>query len=396
MSSAMGLLFSTEGKFFRDFLLDETVRGVDVLSRNALMRLPDLVPGPAGAALQSARIFTPAPLLALVPDLTADEERALRSTQALLDFFLGTPRGHAAPASIPGLVPFGDQASLDKAVQTAESLRPIVQQYGGAMRDFGVQVASRLAEMYTRRALGYTLTVMLPKSQRKNFPDFPEPPVTASGGRIADGGVRHAGDLRAPASSSAPALTDRSVAKDQSEDPSTVKWQERDVAQQVLRTADVVKNHINNILTVEPDWQYYSRNMQLLEPGGTTLTLGRVKQLLGVVRRFIGTFIETEVVDIKTGFVDSLNPVMFAAGTIELSGCNLPMPGNSQFKLMVEGSCKIFFDEQGKVSEVDVDSWSFNGRPIRLPKLDNINSNNLSPQDTLRLLGWTRDALFGR
>jgi hypothetical protein len=235
---------------------------------------------------------------------------------------------------------------------------------------------------------------MLPKSQRNKFPEFPEPRV-ASGGQPA-GGVTHHGGVSALPSPAEHAKSGTSRIADKSEEEADIRWQDRDIAQQVLKNSAIVKEDINRILSIEPTWRVYSEDMQLLEPGGAALGLGRVKQLLGVVRRFIGTFIEKEVVDIQSGFLDSVNPVMFAKGTIRLSGCDLPIPGTSQFNLMVEGSCKIFFDELGRVSEVDVDSWSFNGRPIHLPKLDSINSNNLSPQDTLQLLGWTRDALFGR
>jgi hypothetical protein len=394
MSTAMGLFFSPEGKFFRDFLLDEAVRGVDVLSRNALMRLPELLPGPWGLALQSARFFAPAPLLALVPEFSPQDEKALRSTQALLDFFLGqdTPFGQSARGD--------DSMRVNKAAQTMQRLRPVVRQYSEALRDFGVQGVGRLAELYTRRALGYTLTVLLPDSQRRNFQrDFPSPPppglAAASGGAgAAESATPEAAAKGLPSVVKRMELNDQSVGGGKQEQMK-VNWQERDIAQQVIKSSETVKADINKILRIEPNWRMYSEDMQLLEPAGATLGLAKVKQLLGVVRRFIGAFIETEVVNIKTGLSDSLNPVMYANGTIQLSGRNLPIPGMTRFNLLVAGSCNIFFDEQGKVSEVDVDSWSFNGRPIRLPKLDNINSNNLSPQDTLKLLGWTREALFG-
>merc|ERR1719171_2324979 len=116
MSSAMDFFFSPEGKFFREFLLDETVKGVDVLSRNGLIHLPQLVPGPAGQALQTAGMFTPEPLRALVPDLTVNEKKVLRSTTAVLDFFL--PGGAA-----PGLATQNNlmsTPSVNEAVQTAQ------------------------------------------------------------------------------------------------------------------------------------------------------------------------------------------------------------------------------------------------------------------------------------
>jgi len=147
--------FSPEGEFFREFLLDETARGVDVLSRSSLLRLPELVPGPAGAALRPLARLVPAPLRALVPDVTPDEEKTLRSITTVLDFFFNRNTSPASDAQGPNT-----QFSVNQAAQTAQRLRPVLQQYSGPMRDFGLQLASRLVELSSARAIDYTLDVV--------------------------------------------------------------------------------------------------------------------------------------------------------------------------------------------------------------------------------------------
>jgi aarF domain-containing kinase len=160
VSTALSFFFSQEGEFFREFLLDETVRGVDVLSRNALLRLPDIVPGPAGAALKSVRVFTPAPLRALLPDLTPADKKTLRSTTALLDFFLNQPEAHTSTQGGLVVPTSTAQFRVNEAAQTAQRMRPVFQEYSGAMRDFGYRVISRLVELSTARALEYTQEVL--------------------------------------------------------------------------------------------------------------------------------------------------------------------------------------------------------------------------------------------
>lgn len=287
----------------------------------------------------------------------------------------------------------GTRYSVNEALQFSQGLRPVVQQYSDAMRDFGFQIVSHLAELYTERAMKYTLTFLQPQSFT-NHHTAPSTRQTTSSGRTLDKIPQAA----LPSHSSLPALH-LSVNNMNGNGRSAEvghNWQERKHAQRVLKTSESVKNDINSILRIEPNWAMYSKDLKLIDPGGTVLSLGKVKQLLGIVRRFIGTFIEKEDVAIKSGFLDSADPILSAEGTIKLRGCGLPLPAQASFNLIVAGSCKIYFDGQGHVSEVDVDSWSFNGRAIKLPKLDDIDSDNLSPQDTIALLGWTREALFGR
>jgi hypothetical protein len=113
--------------------LDETVSGYDVLSRDALQRLRADVP-----ALSR---FVPAPAKALAPKLTPEEEKTLKSTEALLEFFLGASGGN----------PFGSSDARGQTTATLQRLSPVFQQYRAPLADFGRQVVARLAEIYAAR-----------------------------------------------------------------------------------------------------------------------------------------------------------------------------------------------------------------------------------------------------
>lgn len=135
-SQALSFFFSDNGEFLRELLLEETVRSVDVLSRNALQRLRQDVP--------ALRAITPAPLRAqlkvLTPKLTPDEEKSLRSVEALLEFFL----------SQSGDTPVDESGTRD-TLQTIQRLNPVLQEYRGAMTDYGRQVVGRLVEVFAVR-----------------------------------------------------------------------------------------------------------------------------------------------------------------------------------------------------------------------------------------------------
>jgi aarF domain-containing kinase len=163
VSTALAFFFSKEGGFFREFLLDETTRGVDVLSRSALLSLPDLVPGPAGSALRQTAALVPAPIRALVPDLTPEEETTLRNLNVLLNFFLnrGSTFDRSATDSNSGF-------SVNGATQTAQRLQPVFQKYSDSMYDFGLRVVARLAELSTVRLLQFGVESLRGNIQRRS------------------------------------------------------------------------------------------------------------------------------------------------------------------------------------------------------------------------------------
>lgn len=167
------------------------------------------------------------------------------------------------------------------------------------------------------------------------------------------------------------------------------------IKQLAMKTAESVKLDVQRILRVEPNWKSFTPDLELVDPSGTRLRLPQIKDLLNIVRNFIGIFVAEEDVDIKFRFAESVKPVMAAKGTIEVRGGQLPPPLPRSFSIDVEGSCLIYFNNEGQVREVDVDKWSFNGRELELPRLGRGDPTKLSPQDYLELLLWTRKAIFG-
>ena len=81
MRASLRFLFSDDGAFFREFLLDEIVGGVDALSRDASRSLAMSI-GLRGSLI-------PGPLRALAPELTDRDRKVIDNIQRLLAFFLG-------------------------------------------------------------------------------------------------------------------------------------------------------------------------------------------------------------------------------------------------------------------------------------------------------------------
>lgn len=155
VSTALSFFFSEKGRFLRNFLLEETVRGYDVLSRDALQRLRDEVP--------ALRRLVPAKRT-LVPELTSDEEKTLRSTKALLEFFLGASGGNPMRSSDAGSQTIANLQRLNN---------PVFRQYARPMNSFGLQVVARLSEIYAVRILrrvSSSLNATLQNSSTKSLP----------------------------------------------------------------------------------------------------------------------------------------------------------------------------------------------------------------------------------
>jgi len=147
VEAALSFFFSENGKFSRDFILDESVRGYDVLTRDALQRLRGEVP--------ALGWIVPAPVRTIVPKLNSEEERTLRNTKALLEFFLG------ASGLPPDALERGPMWLLNNAnqtittgsqtINTVQQWEPVLQKYRRQMIDFGLQVVTRLNEVYAIR-----------------------------------------------------------------------------------------------------------------------------------------------------------------------------------------------------------------------------------------------------
>ena len=162
---ALGFFFSDDGQVFRDFLVEEVVAAADALSREALQTLILTAPGQALDRLPQpafVRSFNREVRDALAPKPNESDEKVLSSIRRLLDFFLdggaGVTQEEAdqaavlassnSPAVLRSLVP--DEATLARG----RTFLPILREYQGEMRAFGLQIVGRLAELQTSRALG--------------------------------------------------------------------------------------------------------------------------------------------------------------------------------------------------------------------------------------------------
>merc|ERR1719324_2031759 len=161
---ALGFFFSDDGQVFRDFLVEEVVAAADALSREALQTLILTAPGQALDRLPQpafVRSFNREVRDALAPKPNESDEKVLSSIRRLLDFFLDGGAGVTqeadqaavlassnSPAVLRSLLP--DEAALARG----RTFLPILREYQGEMRAFGLQIVGRLAELQTSRALG--------------------------------------------------------------------------------------------------------------------------------------------------------------------------------------------------------------------------------------------------
>jgi len=147
---ALDFFFSDDGAVFRGFLLDEVVRAVDSLSREAASELA-LSVGLRGQAMPSV-------LRALAPPLSDADRKVVASIRKLVSFFLGdAPLPDAADGATPAasggssLVPDANAELLRKL----QSVAPVLLENQAQMRGFGLLIVGRLAEKQTERALGW-------------------------------------------------------------------------------------------------------------------------------------------------------------------------------------------------------------------------------------------------
>ena len=150
---ALDFFFSDDGAVFRGFLLDEVVRAVDSLSREAASELA-LSVGLRGQAMPSV-------LRALAPPLSDADRKVVASIRKLVSFFLGdTPLPGATDGATDGATATASGSSLVSAAN-AENLRrlqaiaPVLLENQAQMRAFGLLIVGRLAEKQTERALGW-------------------------------------------------------------------------------------------------------------------------------------------------------------------------------------------------------------------------------------------------
>lgn len=101
---ALKFLFSPDGQFFREFLMDEIVKSIDALSREQLAALV------AALGLSAVRVplFTGA-MVPLAPRMTAEDRQVVQNMTTILQWLLGDPARMMArpdPALVADLLPY--------------------------------------------------------------------------------------------------------------------------------------------------------------------------------------------------------------------------------------------------------------------------------------------------
>lgn len=152
---ALKFLFGKDGDFFREFLQDEVVRGVDCLSRDAARELANYV------GLRGPNI--PQFLRAVSPTLSNEDRQVVNNTRRLLSFLLGdTANTPYNPAQgLFGLRINSDLFSSKGQAQLQKDLLPVFRELGPEMRIFGLTIVGRLTEKLASRVLRYTSEVVL-------------------------------------------------------------------------------------------------------------------------------------------------------------------------------------------------------------------------------------------
>lgn len=185
---ALRFFFSPEGQFFREFLLDETVKGVDAVSREGLRQVATSIgfKGP----------LVPPVLKAMVPPLSKKDRKVVENVQKLLDFFLGvgsadllstgngngngpmfSPTFGFAPGlrgnrgnsvglvggllsnALPVLRGRGQQTR--EQLELARELAPVLRELAPQMRQYGLQVVGKLTDRVASRIVRFTREQLL-------------------------------------------------------------------------------------------------------------------------------------------------------------------------------------------------------------------------------------------
>ena len=143
---ALRFVFSKEGANFRDFVIDEVVKSVDAVSRDGAVQVAKRL-GLEGANLP---LFLPGgsrASLSLSPRLTDEDRIVLRNVDVILRFVSQTSNlGDASRLGRSGGLTPGQQAVAQEFVALLPEIAPVLQ-------DFGFQLATKLANRVTARAI---------------------------------------------------------------------------------------------------------------------------------------------------------------------------------------------------------------------------------------------------
>ena len=148
----MRFLFSPEGEFLRELILEEVSAGLDAVSRSTLLALIAQIQAESNNI--SIILFSWFPPVwtsvfkeranLLIPPLSPEDERLIKSTSKLVLFLLGD------------LNSLGESRRLHDAPGYAHTMRilmPTLIEFSPRMRQFGVQITERLIKKLGHRAL---------------------------------------------------------------------------------------------------------------------------------------------------------------------------------------------------------------------------------------------------
>lgn len=155
---ALLFLFSPEGEFVREFLLQEAITGIDCLGRSSLRELLKELGQRAGLPA----LPVPAPLGwlgdAFAPPLTAEEDRVLANTRRLIAFFSGEDNRGEGNANGGRLIDL-----------TTSTLRTLAAdpKLAESIRNFSGRLIRELLSRTNARALRRFADTIAPESTRK-------------------------------------------------------------------------------------------------------------------------------------------------------------------------------------------------------------------------------------
>mmetsp|Transcript_9480 Transcript_9480/g.16300 ORF Transcript_9480/g.16300 Transcript_9480/m.16300 type:complete len:164 (-) Transcript_9480:286-777(-) len=134
---ALTFMLAPEGKFFREFMLEEIVRGIDALTRNQLAELVHSV----GLGGTSIPILFPGALrpYPLAPAVSEEDRLVIKNTARLLDFLAGNQNQNGAP---------GFSAESARLLRSLLPLLPDVTQQ--ILPEVTARLTSRVASRFIR------------------------------------------------------------------------------------------------------------------------------------------------------------------------------------------------------------------------------------------------------
>jgi len=164
---ALVFFFSDEGKFLREFLLEEAVNGIDCLGRGGLNEIFQEFGNRAGSA-SGGLLRVPAPLgwlsAAFAPPLSEQEKRVVTNTRRLIAFFAGDEVPDAGNADD------GSNRIFNMASSTVRTLAADPE-LSGEIRSFSVRLVRELVARANSRALRWVADQIAPQAKRGQASD---------------------------------------------------------------------------------------------------------------------------------------------------------------------------------------------------------------------------------